>query len=189
MTEETKELATIDENPEQDEPKPEEALNETTETKEEQKRIKFTEVAKQKGECKDCKKTMCMKTLRYSHPTKCEGKPSDILQKPVRKNNLKPKIKVQNLAPEPKEENETFTNEPQQLYQQPAPSTKATVPSVPTPKTTVVQQPVNPYANLSQSQLLQLQLRSMNAEIQRRRQEKADKLGQAMFSSRSKKSK
>ena len=188
MTEETKELATIDENLEQDEPKPEEAPTESTETKEEQKRIKITEVAKQKGECKDCKKTMCMKTLRYSHPAKCEGKPSDILQKPVRKNNLKPKIKVQNLAPEPEEDNEIFTNEPQQLYQQPKASTKATVPSVPTPKTTMAQ-PVNPYANLSQSQLLQLQLRSMNAEIQRRRQEKADMLGKAMFSSRSKKSK
>ena len=188
MTEETKELATVDENPEQDEPKPEEAPNETTETKEEQKRIKITEVAKQKGECKDCKKTMCMKTLRYSHPTKCEGKPSDILQKPVRTNNLKPKIKVQNLAPEPEEDNEFFTNEPRQLYQQPKASTKATMPNVPTPKTTMMQ-PVNPYANLSQSQLLQLQLRSMNAEIQRRRQEKADMLGKAMFSSRSKKSK
>ena len=186
MTEETKELAPIDENPEQDEAPNE--PTETTETKEEQKRIKITEVAKQKGECKDCKKTMCMKTLRYSHPAKCEKKPSDILQKPVRKNIVKPKIKVQNLAPEPEEDNEIFTNEPQQLYQQPKPSTKATVPSVPTPKTTMPQQ-VNPYANLSQSQLLQLQLRSMNAEIQRRRQEKADKLGQAMFSSRSKKSK
>ena len=116
MTEETKELATIDENPEQDEPKPKETPNEVSETKEEQKRVKITEVAKEKGECKDCKKTMCMKTLRYSHPEKCEGKPSDIMKEPVRKNNLKPKIKVQNLAPEPEDENETFTNESQSNF-------------------------------------------------------------------------
>ena len=104
---------------------------------------------------------------------------------PVRKNNLKPKIKVQNLAPEPEDENETFTNEPEQLYQQPAPLTKTPVPKPKAPMTQPAQ-PVNPYANLTQSQLLQLQLRSMNAEIQRRRQEKAYMLGKSMFSSRSK---
>ena len=188
MTEESNDIVAVDEKPEPEEPKTEEVPSETPEPKEEQKRVKIREVAKEKAECQDCKKTMCMKTLRYSHPTKCEEKPSDILQKPVRKNNLKPKIKVQNLAPEPEEDNEIFTNEPQQIQQQSKPLTKAIVPNVPTPKTTM-RQPVNPYANLSQSQLLQLQLRSMNAEIQRRRQEKADKLGQAMFSSRSKKSK
>ena len=179
MTEESNDIVAVDEKPEPEESKPEE----TPEPKEEPKRVKITEVAKEKGECHDCKKTMCMKTLRYSHPEKCEGKPSDILKKPVRKNNVKPKIKVQNLAPDPESENEIFAEEPQQNYQQPKPLTKT---PLPTPKAQPAQ-PVNPYANLTHSQLLQLQLRTMNSEIQKRRQEKADMLGKAMFSSRSKK--
>ena len=121
MTEESNEIVPVDENPEPEETKPDEAPIEIPEPKnEDPKRVKITEVAKQKGECQDCKKTMCMKTLRYSHPEKCEGKPSDILKKPVRKNNMKPKIKVQNLAPEPEDEHENYMNEPQQLYQQPS---------------------------------------------------------------------
>ena len=48
---------------------------------------------------------------------------------------------------------------------------------------------LNPYANLTQQQLIQLQMKSMNAEIMRRKQEKSDNICKAMFQSRSKKSK
>ena len=40
--------------------------------KEEQKRIKIKDVIKDNVECKDCKKPMNIKTLRYSHPSVCE---------------------------------------------------------------------------------------------------------------------
>ena len=179
MTEESNDIVAVDEKPEPEEPKTEEVPSETPDPKEEQKRVKIREVAKEKAECQDCKKTMCMKTLRYSHPEKCEGKPSDILKKPVRKSNIKPKINVEPLAPE----NNSVA--PLQYQEQQPPPSKAmpTVPTVPQ------QQPLNPYANLTQQQLLQLQMRSMNAEIMRRKQEKSDNMCKAMFQSRSKKSK
>ena len=180
MTEESNDIVAVDEKPEQEEPKPEEGACEAPEPKEEQKRVKIREVAKEKGECQDCKKTMCMKTLRYSHPEKCEGKPSDILKKPVRKSNVKAKINVEPLAPE----NNSVA--PQQYQEQRPPPSIPTVPTVPT---VPQQQPPNPYANLTQQQLIQLQMRSMNAEIMRRRQEKSANMCKAMFQSRSKKSK
>ena len=183
MTEESNDIVAVDEKPEQEEPKPEEVPSETPEPKEETKRVKIREVAKEKGECQDCKKTMCMKTLRYSHPAKCEGKPSDILKKPVRKSNVKPKINVEPLAPE-----NNSVAPPQYQEQQPPPS-MPTVPNVPNVPNVPQQQPLNPYANLTQQQLLQLQMNTMNAEIMRRRQEKSANMCKAMFQSRSKKSK
>ena len=183
MTEESNDIVAVDEKPEQEEPKPEEAPSETPEPKEEQKRVKIREVAKEKAECQDCKKTMSMKTLRYSHPEKCEGKPSDILKKPVRKSNVKAKINVEPLATE-----NNSVAPPQYQEQRPPPSIP-TVPTVPNVPIVPQQQFQNPYENLSQQQLIQLQMRSMNAEIMRRRQEKSDKMCQAMFQSRSKKSK
>ena len=47
---------------------------------------------------------------------------------------------------------------------------------------------MQPYDNLTQAQLIQLQLRTMNQEMMRRKQEKANTMCQAMFNSRSKKS-
>ena len=106
-----------------------------------------------------------MKTLR----DKCEDKPSDIMSKPVRKNNVKPKVKV-NV-----ENNEKITNAP--ILKAPPPVSKA-MPPPPPPK-------MQPYDNLTQAQLIQLQLRTMNQEMMRRRQEKANTMCQAMFNSRS----
>ena len=183
MAEESNDIVAVDEKPEQEEPQPEEVPSETPEPKEETKRVKIREVAKEKAECQDCKKTMCMKTLRYSHPEKCEGKPSDILKKPVRKSNIKPKINVEPLAPE----NNSVA--PQQYQEQQPPLSMPTVPTVPTVPAVPQQQPLNPYANLTQQQLLQLQMNTMNAEIMRRRQEKSANMCKAMFQSRSKKSK
>ena len=68
-------------------------------------------------------------------------------------------------------------------YQEQQPPVSKAIPPVPP------QQFSNPYANLTQQQLLQLQMKSMNAEIMRRRQEKSDNMCKAMFQSRSKKSK
>ena len=185
MAEESNDIGTIDEKPEQEEePKPEEEeVCAVSEPKEEQKRIKIREVAKEKAECQDCKKTMCMKTLRYSHPEKCEGKPSNVLKKPVRKNNVKPKINVEPLAPE----NNSVASP--QYQEQRLPPSMPTVPNVPSVPSVPQQQPLNPYANLTQQQLLQLQMNTMNAEIMRRRQEKSANMCKAMFQSRSKKSK
>ena len=127
---------------------------------------------------------MSVKTLRYSHPNVCEKKPSNIIDKPVKKYApRKSKINVEPLAPEPQENNLV---EPQQYQEQQQPLLKTTPPK---PPQQIQQQPLNPYANLTQQQLLQLQMKSMNAEIMRRRQEKTDNMCKAMFQARSKKSK
>ena len=172
MTEETSEMGTVDETPKPEEPK--EPPEEVT-AKPKPSRVKITEVAKQMTECGDCKKPMNMKTLRYSHPDKCEGKPSDIMSKPVRKNIVKPKVKVKPLSVE---NNEEIRNAP--VIKTPPPVSKA-MPPPPAPN-------MQPYDNLTQAQLIQLQLRTMNQEMMRRKQEKANTMCQAMFNSRSKKS-
>ena len=177
MTEETSEMGTVDETPKPEEPKePQEEV--TAEPK--PSRVKITEVAKQMTECGDCKKPMNMKTLRYSHPDKCEGKPSDIMSKPVRKNIVKPKVKVKPLIGENNEETRNVPVQQQPVAQIPPPVSKA-MPPPPPPN-------MQPYDNLTQAQLIQLQLRTMNQEMMRRRQEKANNMCQAMFNSRSKKS-
>ena len=140
-------------------------------------------------ECPDCQKPMNKKNLRYSHPANCEKRPSNIRDKPVRKNAARTKIKVEDLTLKaqpgnaglaPKQE-EVITASPKPPHNpqlsQPAPPKAAPPPQAP---------PENPYDNLTQSQLIQLQVRSMNAEIQRRKQEKADMLSKAMFQPRSK---
>ena len=184
MTEETSEMGTVDETPKLEEPKePQEEV--TAEQK--PSRVKITDVAKQMTECSDCKKPMNMKTLRYSHPDKCEGKLSDITSKPVRKNNVKPKVKVKPLNVENSEE---IANVP--VQQQPVAQLAQTIPKAPAPVSKAVPPPpppnMQPYDNLTQAQLIQLQLRTMNQEMMRRRQEKANNMCQAMFNSRSKKS-
>ena len=175
MSEEASEIVKADETPEPEEPK--ESQEEVTAEPAEPKpsRVKITEVAKQMTECGDCKKPMNMKTLRYSHPDKCEGKPSDIMSKPVRKNIVKPKVKVKPLSVE---NNEEIRNAP--VIKAPPPVSKA-MPPPPAPN-------MQPYDNLTQAQLIQLQLRTMNQEMMRRKQEKANTMCQAMFNSRSKKS-
>ena len=173
MTEETSEMGTVDETPKPEEPK--EPQEEVTAEPKPSRVKKITEVAKQMTECSDCKKPMSMKTLRYSHPDKCEGKPSDIMSKPVRKNIVKPKVKVKPLSVE---NNEEIRNAP--VIKTPPPVSKA-MPPPPAPN-------MQPYDNLTQAQLIQLQLRTMNQEMMRRKQEKANTMCQAMFNSRSKKS-
>ena len=183
MSEEASEIVKADETPEPEDPKePQEEV--TAEPK--PSRVKITEVAKQMTECSDCKKPMNMKTLRYSHPDKCEGKPSDIMSKPVRKNNMKPKVKVKPLSVENNEEIRSVPVQQQPVaqlaqakHQVPPPVSKA-MPPPPPPN-------MQPYDNLTQAQLMQLQLRTMNQEMMRRRQEKANNMCQAMFNSRSKK--
>ena len=172
MSEEASEIVKADETPEPEEPK---ATQEEVTAELKPSRVKITEVAKQMTECGDCKKPMNMKTLRYSHPDKCEGKPSDIMSKPVRKNNVKPKVKVKPLTVE---NNEEITNAP--IIKAPPPVSKA-MPPPPPPN-------MQPYDNLTQAQLIQLQLRTMNQEMMRRKQEKANSMCQAMFKSRCKKS-
>ena len=110
MTEENTEMATIDETPKPEEP-PETVEEMKPETTEDHKneipkpsRVKIREVAKQKTECQDCHKTITMKTARYTHKDKCEGKPSNIIEKPVRKNNVKPKVQVKPVSVESHEE-------------------------------------------------------------------------------------
>ena len=184
MTEETSEMGTVDETPEPEEPKePQEEV--TAEPK--PSRVKITEVAKQMTECGDCKKPMNMKTLRYSHPDKCEGKPSDIMSKPVRKNNMKPKVKVKPLSVE---NNEKIRNVP--VQQQPVAQLAQAKHQVPPPVSKAMPPPpppnMQPYDNLTQAQLIQLQLRTMNQEMMRRKQEKANTMCQAMFNSRFQKS-
>ena len=175
MSEEASEIVKADETPEPEEPKEpqEEVTAEPAEPK--PSRVKITEVARQMTECSDCKKPMNMKTLRYSHPDKCEGKPSDIMSKPVRKIIVKPKVKVKPLSVE---NNEEIRNAP--VIKTPPPVSKA-MPPPPAPN-------MQPYDNLTQAQLIQLQLRTMNQEMMRRKQEKANTMCQAMFNSRSKKS-
>ena len=187
MSEETSELVKADETPEPEEPKEsqEEITTEPPDPK--PSRVKITEVAKQMTECGDCKKPMNMKTLRYSHPDKCEGKPSDIMSKPVRKNNVKPKVKVKPLSVE---NNEETRNVP--VQQQPVAQLAQTKCHIPPPVSKAMPPPpppnVQPYDNLTQAQLIQLQLRTMNQEMMRRKQEKGNTMCQAMFNSRSKKS-
>ena len=186
MSEENNDMVTVDETP-----KPEESKNTedklTPEPNEETKseppkptRVKITEVAKQKTECDDCHKTLSMKTLRYSHPEKCEGKPSDITTKPVRKNNVKPKVKAVPIKTQHAEEVEQYEAPPSRVAKAPPPVSKS-MPPPPPPN-------MNPYDNLTQAQLIQLQMRTMNQEIMKRRQEKANVLSKAMFQPRSKKS-
>ena len=93
-------MATVDETPKPEEtestknktpPEPDEEIKPDSKKP---TRVKITEVAKQKTECQDCHKTVSMKTLKYSHPEKCEGKPCDVTANPVRKNNVKPRVKA-----------------------------------------------------------------------------------------------
>ena len=187
MSEQNSENVVTNDEPENEatEAPPETEIEKIEPVEEEQKRVKITEVIKNPTECKDCKKPMTTKTLRYSHPSVCEKKPSNIIDKPVKKYapRKKTKINVEPLAPEPQENNLV---EPQQYQEQQQPLSKA-MPAKPPQQ--IQQQPLNPYANLTQQQLLQLQMRSMNAEIMRRRQEKSDNMCKAMFQARSKKSK
>ena len=178
MTEENTEMATIDETPKPEEP-PETVEEMKPETAEDHKneipkpsRVKIREVAKQKTECQDCHKTVTMKTARYTHKDKCEGKPSNIIEKPVRKNNVKPKVQVKPVSVDNHEE--------PIIHKAPPPVSKA-MPPPPPPN-------MQPYDNLTQAQLYQLHMRTMNQEIMRRRQEKANNMCQAMFKSRPKKS-
>ena len=113
-----------------------------------------------------------MKTARYTHKDTCEGKPSNIVEKPVRKNNVKPKVQVKPVIVE-------SHGEPI-IHKAPPPVSKA-MPPPPPPN-------MQPYDNLTQAQLYQLHMRTMNQEIMRRRQEKAHNMCQAMFKSRPKKS-
>ena len=120
-----------------------------------------------------------MKTLWYSHPEKCEGKPSDITTKPVRKNSAKPKVKAVPIKTQNAEEVEQY-EAPPKVARAPPPVSKS-MPPPPPPN-------MNPYDNLTQAQLIQLQMRTMNQEIMKRRQEKANMLSKAMFQPKSKKS-
>ena len=178
MSEETPEITNNDadtnnkEAPQQ--PKEEEA--------EKAQRIRIAHVAKDMTECPDCQKPMNKKKLRYSLTANCEKRPGNILDKPVRKNAPRTKIKVEDLAPK-QEEVITASPKPPHNPQLSQPAPPKAKPQAPPPQAP----PENPYANLTQSQLIQLQMRSMNAEIQRRKQEKADMLSKAMFQPRSKK--
>ena len=183
MTDQSSEIVAVNDEPENEatEAQPETETPMPEPEKEETKRVKIRDVVKEPAECKDCKKTMTIKTLRYSHPEKCEKKPSNIIDKPVKRQapRTKAKINVEPLAPEHNENNSVA----QPQYQEQQPPVSKAIPQVPQ------QQFSNPYANLTQQQLLQLQMKSMNAEILRRRQEKSDNMCKAMFQSRSKKSK
>ena len=130
MSEEVNEVISVEkfnEEPKPEDPKNEEETKDEPPKVEEKRRVEIREIAQQMTECQDCKKPMNMKTLRYTHPTTCEGKPSDITQKPVRKSNLKQKIKVQNIAQEDTDE----LNEPQIFNEKPVPVAKTPVPTVP----------------------------------------------------------
>lgn len=183
MTDQSSETVAVNDEPENEatEVQPEAETPMPEPEREDPKRVKIRDIVKEPTECKDCKKPMTIKTLRYSHPEKCEKKPSNIIDKPVRKQapRTKAKINVEPLAPD---HNENNTVAPPQ-YQEQLPPVSNAIPPVPQ------QQFSNPYANLTQQQLLQLQMKSMNAEITRRRQEKSDNMCKAMFQSRSKKSK
>ena len=144
-------------------------INETPEF-----RNKTDMVKRKKVICKDCNAEMSLKTLRYSH--KCSGPLENKAIKP------KPKVRVKPIA---------INNDPQQpvaqLAQMAQPKPKA---PTPVPKAMPPPPPPNmqPYDNLTQAQLIQLQMRSMHQEMMRRKQEKANNICQAMFKSRSKKS-
>ena len=196
MTDQSSETVAVNDEPENEatEAQPETETPMPEPEKEEAKRVKIRDVVKEPTECKDCKKPMTIKTLRYSHPEKCEKKPSNIIDKPVRKQapRTKAKINVEPLAPE---HNENNSVEPPQYQEQQPPLSRLrhegerSSPSKAIPPAPPQQQFSNPYANLTQQQLLQLQMKSMNAEITRRRQEKSDNMCKAMFQARSKKSK
>ena len=150
MSEETSEMVKADETPEPEEPK--ECQEEVTAEPPDPKpsRVKITEVAKQMTECGNCKKPMNMKTLRYSHPNRCEGKPSDIMSKPVRKNRVKPKVKVKPLSVE---NNEEIRNAP--VQQQPVAQLTQTKYQIPPPVSKAMPPPpppnMQPYDNLTSS--------------------------------------
>ena len=97
MTEEISDDVAVNNEPENEatETQPETEIATPEPEKEEQKRVKIKDVIKDAVECKDCKKTMNIKTLRYSHPNVCEKKPSNIIDKPVKKIlELKQKLKL-----------------------------------------------------------------------------------------------
>ena len=140
-------------------------INEKPEFKNKTDMVKHKKVT-----CKDCNAEMTLKTLRYSH--KCSG---TLESKPIKP---KPKVKVKPIAISPPEDHQ---NEPalQKQATQPKP--------IPSPQKNT--SPISsPYDNLSQAQLYQLHMRTMNQEIMRRRQEKANNMCQAMFKPKSKKS-
>ena len=104
MTGQSSEIVAVNDEPENEatEAQPESETPMPEPEKEETKRVKIRDVVKEPAECKDCKKTMTIKTLRYSHPEKCEKKPSNIIDKPVKRQapRTKAKINVEPLAPE-----------------------------------------------------------------------------------------
>ena len=144
-------------------------INETPEFKNKTDMVKRKKVI-----CKDFNAEMSLKTLRYSH--KCSGPLENKAIKP------KPKVKVKPIA---------INNDPQQPVAQLAQMAQPK-PKAPTPVSKAMPPPpppnMQPYDNLTQAQLIQLQMRSMHQEIMRRKQEKANNICQAMFKSRSKKS-
>ena len=83
-----------------------------------------------------------------------------------------PKVKVKPLSVENIEETRNVP-----IMKAP-PSVSKAKPPPPPPN-------MQPYDNLTQAQLIQLQLRTMKPEMMRRKQEKANNMCQAMFSSRS----
>ena len=144
-------------------------INETPEFKNKTDMVKRKKVI-----CKDCNAEMSLKTLRYSH--KCSGPLENKAIKP------KPKVRVKPIA---------INNDPQQPVAQLAQMAQPK-PKAPTPVSKAMPPPpppnMQPYDNLTQTQLIQLQLRTMNQDMMRRKQEKANNICQAMFKSRSKKS-
>ena len=144
-------------------------INETPEFKNKTDMVKRKKVI-----CKDCNAEMSLKTLRYSH--KCSG---PLENKAIKPN---PKVKVKPIA---------INNDPQQPVAQLAQMAQPK-PKAPTPVSKAMPPPpppnLQPYDNLTQAQLYQLHMRTMNQEIMRRRQEKANNMCQAMFKSRPKKS-
>ena len=131
-------------------------------------------VKRKKVICKDRNAEMSLKTLRYSH--KCSGPLENKAIKP------KPKVRVKPIA---------INNDPQQPVAQLAQMAQPK-PKAPTPVSKAMPPPpppnMQPYDNLTQTQLIQLQLRTMNQDMMRRKQEKANNICQAMFKSRFKKS-
>ena len=132
------------------------------------------DVVKKKTQCNKCLKPMNVKTARYVHENVCTGKPESILDKPVKRRT--PKITVKPI------ENQSFSTVKEDIQPQQQPIQQQQQP-------VRQQKPINPYENLSSAQLMQLQMRAMNTEIIRRKQEKANVLCKSMFTTRSKKSK
>ena len=156
MTEENTEMVSADETPVSVDktPKPEEPPETIAGSLKQQEhkpetvkpsRVKIREVAKQKTECQDCHKTISVKTARYTHKDTCEGKPSNIIEKPVRKNNVTPKMQVKPVSVENYEE--------PNVQKAPPPASKA-MPPPPPPN-------MQPYDNLTHAQLYQLHMRTM----------------------------